>query len=307
MTLSRRRFLTIASAACLVPVAGRAARAPFRWQGVALGAKAQIVLDHPQAERIARDALAEIARLERVFSLHRPDSELARLNRDGLLQAPSFALLDCLALARRVHDLTGGRFDPTVQPLWTVLAEAGARGEAPDPARLGEAHAALGFERVRFDASAVALDPGQALTLNGIAQGWIADAVVARMRAAGVSDVLVDTGEIVVMGHAPDGDAWPVRLAGEAQARRFSDRALATSASLGTVLDGERLGHILDPVGAAAAPRQVSVSASRAALADALSTALCIVPDAQQAQAICDAAPGARLEAFADVEPSPAG
>jgi len=306
MILSRRRFLTIASAACLSAAAGRAAPAPFRWQGVALGAKAQIVLDHPQAERIARDALAEIARLERVFSLHRPDSELARLNRDGRLDAPSFALLDCLALARRVHGLTGGRFDPTVQPLWAALAEAGARGEAPDPARLARARAALGFGRVRFDAAAVRLDPGQALTLNGVAQGWIADAAAARMRAAGVADVLVDAGEIVALGRAPDGGAWPARLAGEAQALRLSDRALAASATLGTRLAGAA-GHILDPHGAQRPPRQVSVSAPRAALADALSTALCLARDAREARAICAAVPGVRLEAFAEIAPPPAG
>lgn len=311
MTLSRRRFLTIASAACLAAAAGgrAAASASYRWQGVALGAGAQILLDHPQAERIARDAVAEIARLEQVFSLHRPGSELSRLNREGRLAAPSFDLLDCLALAGRVHWLSEGRFDPTVQPLWAALAEAGARGEDPDPARIAAARAALGFERVRFDASAVVLSPGQALTLNGIAQGWIADAVADRMRAAGVSDVLVDAGEIVALGHAPDGEGWPVRIKGEAEARRLSGRALATSASLGTVLrdaaaDDDRLGHILDPRGEmrptrGPTARTVSVSAPRAALADALSTALCLAEDRSQAETLCDAAAGAWLEAFA--------
>ena len=44
MTLTRRRFFTLASAACLAPVAGRANI--YRWHGTALGAKAQIILDH---------------------------------------------------------------------------------------------------------------------------------------------------------------------------------------------------------------------------------------------------------------------
>lgn len=291
MTLSRRRFLTLTSAACLTATAPAHA---FRWQGMALGARTQIILDHPEAEEIARAARNEIARLERMFSLYKADSELSRLNRAGVLEAPSFELLDCLAMARRVHDLTGGRFDPTVQPLWAALAEG-----VTDPDQLAAARAAVGFDRVRFDSAAVRLDAGQALTLNGIAQGYIADRVAVQMRAAGVRDVLVDTGEIIAMGARADGSDWPVRIAGTELRPRLRNRALATSASLGTVLDGDgRQGHILSPDGTRGAARVVSVSARSAALADALSTGLCLVTHAGEAAGIAARAK-ARLEHFA--------
>ncbi|MGL4279250.1 MAG: FAD:protein FMN transferase, partial [Albidovulum sp.] len=59
-------------------------------------------------------------------------------------------------------------------------------------------------------------------------------------------------------------------------------RALATSAPLGTVFDAAgKAGHILHPVTgepAARIWRAVSVSAPSAALADALSTAACLIP-----------------------------
>ena len=51
-----------------------------------------------------------------------------------------------------------------------------------------------------------------ALTLNGIAQGYIADRVVALLRAEGLSDVLVNTGELRALGGHPDGGGWPVSL-----------------------------------------------------------------------------------------------
>ncbi|NHX28111.1 FAD:protein FMN transferase, partial [Escherichia coli] len=130
MPLTRRRFLTIASAACLVSPA-RADQA-YRWTGTALGAKAQIVLDHPDAQVLARQAMAEIDRLEDIFSLYRPGSEITRLNAQGALEAPSFELLECLATARRVYQVSEGLFDPTVQPLWTAFAEARQAGHTPD-------------------------------------------------------------------------------------------------------------------------------------------------------------------------------
>ena len=283
MTFSRRRFLRLASAACLIAPTAHA----YQWQGTALGARAQIILDHPDAERITERALHEISRLEDVFSLYRTNSEITRLNATGHLVAPSFELLDCLAIARHVHRVTEHRFDPTVQPLWQVLADAYTSGS---PARSDDIDAArhhIGFERVAFNSTGITLSSGQQLTLNGIAQGYIADRIARLMRAEGVEDVLIDTGEILAMG-APEGhNAWPVTIVGEVKARALTGRALATSAPFGTVLnDAGSVGHILDPRSDPLLQtniRQVSVSAPSAALADALSTGLCLVKDAEVA------------------------
>ncbi|GKY87897.1 FAD:protein FMN transferase [Sinisalibacter aestuarii] len=297
MQINRRRFISFVSAACLTGVASPVAA--FRWQGVALGARAQIVLDHPEAEAITRGAKAEIDRLEGIFSLYRANSEIMRLNRDGWLDTPSFEMLECLVLARRVYGATGGRFDPTVQPLWRVLAEAGARGSAPDRHAIDVARSLIGFDRVKIDTGRITLGTGQALTLNGIAQGFIADKVADLMRARGVEDVLIDTGEIVALGNGPERAGWPVTIFGEDRARLWQGRALASSATLGTVMDADgRQGHILSPDGMATLPAQVTVSAPSAGLADALSTALCLVPDAQTATKLLSLVKEVRLERF---------
>jgi len=284
MPLSRRRFLSIASAACLIAPAAQA----FQWQGTALGAHARIILDHPNAEKITQRALGEITRLENIFSLYRTESEITRLNATGHLATPSFELLECLSIAARVHRLTEGRFDPTVQPLWRVLADAFVAGQPADTAKITAARNSIGFDRVTFDSTGVLLASGQQITLNGIAQGYIADRIALVMRAEGVTDVLIDTGEIVAMGAPPGRDAWPVTIVGEVQARALSGRALATSAPFGTKLDGAgQIGHILDPRSGSVLTtdiRQISVSATRAALADAISTGLCAARDANDAR-----------------------
>ncbi|MCT8159991.1 FAD:protein FMN transferase [Pseudoruegeria sp. SHC-113] len=295
--LSRRRFLLAAAASGLAT--GLPAET-LRWQGTALGARAQILMDHPGAARLTALARAEITRLERIFSLYDAGSELSRLNRAGVLAAPSFELLDCLSLARHVHRVTEGRFDPTVQPLWAALAEARSAGQALPPARLQRARALVGFDRVTFDSDAVRLGAGQALTLNGIAQGYVADRVAARLKAEGLADVLVDTGEIAARG-APSGqEGWGVSIAHSAERVVLRDRALATSHTYGTVLGADgRQGHILRPFGGMpVARRQVSVSAKGAGLADALSTGLSLVEDRATAQRLVAGEKGVRLEAF---------
>lgn len=290
MTPTRRRFLTVCAGLPALALAKPAlARPPVR--GQALGAAVTLYLDHPEADRLGALALRELSRLERIFSLYRPESALSRLNRTGRLEAPPPELLDCLATCGAVHHASGGRFDPTIQPLWAALAEAHAAGRAPDPARIAAARALIGWDRVSIASAAIALAPGQALTLNGVAQGYVTDCVAAVLRREGLAVGLIDAGEIAAIG--PD---WPVRVE-NGPGLSLTDRALATSGSFGTVMDrAGRQGHILSPQGAPAYWRRISVTAPVAALADALSTAGCLMPDAAALRALIAAFPGCRLE-----------
>ena len=301
MILNRRRFLTISAAAAGLAASGARAASTRVWTGVALGARASIRLDHPEAGAIAARAAAEIARLEGIFSLYRADSALSRLNVEARLAAPPAELLECLTLAGTVHRASGGAFDPTVQPLWALWAERASAGVRPEAAELAAARAPGAWGNLRLEAEEIAMAPGMALTLNGIAQGYIGDRVAALLEAEGLTDILIDTGEHRALGQMPGGGGWPVRLA-QGGSVALRNRALATSAPLGTVFDSEgRFGHILDPrTGEPAAPvwRAISITAPSAALADALSTAACLMPDraaidgmvAQFAGARCDSA-----------------
>lgn len=278
--LTRRRFLAVSAAA--VACGGSARAEPIAiWRGVALGARAEIRIAHEDravADDIIADCRREIARLEALFSLYRADSAIMRLNRDGMLAHPDPDFLALLSLVAAVHRQTGGVFDPTVQPLW----DGYARGE-PAPS------APTGLDLVNFSGQAIAFRrPGMALTLNGVAQGFITDRVADLLRARGLRHVLVNVGEL----RALDGRDWSVRLGAPgagAGTVRLRDRALATSDTLATTFDaGDRLGHIIDPRSGAAATvrRTVTVAARTAAVADALSTAFCLTPGHDIRQAL---------------------
>ncbi|WP_372840847.1 FAD:protein FMN transferase [Phaeovulum sp.] len=301
--LPRRRFLQISAAALAGTATGVSAQAaaPVQWRGVAMGAGATITLAHPDAEALIASALAEIARLERIFSLHDAASAVSRLNATGRLETPPFELLECFALCSAVHTASGGRFDPTVQPLWQLYAESA--GQAPAQAALAERLALVGWQAVRFDADAVHLPhPGMAITLNGVAQGYVADRVAALLRTKGLRDVLVNTGEFHALGVAPDGHDWRIALddrSGIAPSPvSLRDGAMASSAPRGTTFDAaEQIGHILDPQSGlpARTPWQlISVTAPQAALADALSTAMCLM-DRAEMTALLGQFPAARL------------
>ena len=298
----RRRFLAISAAATATLGLPAAAGPVTRWRGVAMGSAAAITVAHPQADLLIEAARAEIAGLGDVFSLWRQGSARARLNADGTLESPPHELVECLALADAVHRATGGAFDPTVQPLWAAHATAWAAGRPPEAGAIAAALARTGWADVSVGPGRIALArPGMALTLNGIAQGFVADRVARLLVAAGLRDVLIDTGEAVARGHDPAGSPWAALLP-DGRREALRDTALATSAPLGTVFDGDGTqGHILDPATGLPAPprwRFVSVAAPSGSVADALSTAGCLLTPPALAAALA-AFPGARLVASA--------
>ncbi len=276
--MKRRRVLSILAGVAALPVIGaRAAPDVYNWRGMALGAQARIILDHPQAETLVAGAVSEIRRLENFFSLYLANSELSRLNREGVLSAPSFEMVELLSLCAALNSRTAGAFDPSVQALWSLYALAWSEGHPPSVARIDEARALTGWEKVQFSPTGVSFEKaGVMLTLNGIAQGFIADKIAAYFRRKGVTNVLINTGEIAAIGTAPDGGAWTVNFGGNRNdSALLSNAAIATSAPLGTVLDEEgRVGHIIDPRTGRMGGRwrEVSVVSDLAAVADGLST-----------------------------------
>ena len=289
MTLTRRRFLAIAASATALPSAALSG-APA-WSGIALGAEATITLDGPAARTAPAldEALTTLRRVERMFSLYDPASDLVRLNRTGRLDRPATDWAALLRVVDAVHRATEGRFDPTVQPLWRALA---------DGRDTAVARAAIGWARVTHDPGAVRLDTGQALTLNGIAQGYATDAVRAVLRRHGFARSLVNIGEF-----AGDGGPWRLGVADPAHGvtlnRTITDSAIATS-SPGAMMLGTQ-GHILSPAGHAPVWSTVSVEAADATLADAASTALCMAERAAMV-GIKRALPGVRRITAIDAE-----
>lgn len=254
--MKRRRFLHVLAAAMAFP-----ARADTLWRGRAFGADLVIQTDGPAPMRAI---LSEIAAIEAAFSLM-ADSELTRLNARG--QAPGSARMRAvLAQAAQVHVATGGAFDPTVQPLWQALAQGGD-GRA--------ARGRIGFDRLRIGRD-IRLAPGQALTLNGIAQGHAADRIRAICAAQGLRHALIDMGEFAAIGGA-------FRLgiedpqAGLLGWRSLTGGAMATSSPAALSLPGGS--HILGPRGEVPLWSTVTVQGPEAAICDAASTAFVLMPE----------------------------
>jgi FAD:protein FMN transferase len=232
----------------------------------------------------ARDAvLAEIARLEGVFSRFLPDSDLRRWSRGEAVESAS-ELFPLLRDAARWTGLSGGAFHPGAQALADAWSDAEARGTPPPDDVLAHLVSLLGDVT---DGP----PPAYPLSLDALAKGRIVDAAVEAAAAVpGVEGVLVNVGgDLRAWGacRAAVAVADPLVVADNAApiaTVHLHGAALATS---GVALRGYRVAgcwypHLIDPrsgrpvEGVAGA----TVVAPTCAEADALATICCVLDEA---------------------------
>lgn len=233
-----------------------------------------------QATRALDAAVAAIRAVEASMSLFDDRSELSRLNRDGVLPRPSPLLLQVLGTAQQVAARSGGAFDTTVQPLWLAYAAAQRQHRLPTPDERRRALRRVGWRGLSLSPQAVRLArPGMAVTLNGIAQGFAADAARAALQRHGIEHALVDTGEFSAWGRNDRGGTWTLGVEDPRDSTRLlaalacSGRCVATSADHRSAFTADRRHHhILDPARGLSPPAlsSVTVAAPSATLADAL-------------------------------------
>jgi thiamine biosynthesis lipoprotein len=276
-----------------------------------LGAPANFIFT-TESRDSARAAMAavfeEIDRLDLILSGHRPDSELAELNRsETMTVSPDlFAVLQ-QAEAARVR--TNGAFDARlggVERLWRD-----ARDAPPDRAAL--IRAAQAADRpVRLDAATRQLfrPEGVTFSIDAIAKGYIIDqALAAAQAAAPLSGVMIDIGgDMRCQGRSGPDDDWSIGIddprlpfvnAPLLSRVRLRDQAIATSGRgpRDRLFDGKRYSSTLASEDGSATARNISASvvARTAAEADSLATAL-LVMEPDRGLAMIANAPGVHAQ-----------
>lgn len=277
---------------------------------LAFGTTISISVVHADAEvaaRAIRDGLHAAQSVDRLMSIYNPASQVFQLNRDGVLAHPDPRLLEVLAQARQLSQMSDGAFDVTVQPLWTLYSQASARGELPSEAERRRAQALVDWQRLEFNAEIIRFRrPGMALTLNGLAQGYAADRALAAVQAHGIRNALLDTGEFVARGQKPRRRPWILGVRDPRDANELAATMYVQGCSVATSGDYECTftpdflhHHIFDPAIGDSPDELASVTvlAPSALLADGLSTTF-MVMGWERAQALAAPMPAVDLMAI---------
>jgi thiamine biosynthesis lipoprotein len=212
--------------------------------------------DEALAERAARDAIAEIQRIEAKYSRYRPESVLSRINAAAGRERIEIdeETRSLLGYADACWRESGGLFDATSGVLRRAWRFDGKR--VPTDEELRPLLRSVGWRRVSIDDAGIRMDAGMELDFGGFGKEYAVDRAALRLGELGIRSALVSlAGDLTILGAQPDGSPWRVGIqhprkpgALAAQLPVFSG-AIATSGDYERFIevDGVRHCHVLDP------------------------------------------------------------
>ncbi|MBO4843719.1 MAG: FAD:protein FMN transferase [Bacteroidales bacterium] len=234
--------------------------------------------------------------IDNTLSGYNRNSVLSRYNAgEDVNLTPMFR--DILALSQSLKEETGGAFDVGAAPLFDVWGFGFTRDSLPEPERIAEAIAANGSK----------------LNFNAIAQGYSCDVVADYLHGIGVTDMLVDIGEIFCEGRNPSGRNWTIGIDSPVDGNEtpgetlqgvhmcsFEPQGIVTSGNYRKFYekDGRKYAHTIDPRTGYPVEHNLlsaTIKAPTAALADAYAT-YCMVIGLEEARAFILSRPD--LEGF---------
>ena len=265
--------------------------------------------DEAAFQKAAEEIHDRLLRYHRLFDIyHEYDGmvNLCTLNRLAPAE-PTKAdpdILHLLSFGKEMHALTSGRVNiamGSVLRLWHEAREAGladpANASMPDEEALKEASNHTSIDSLLLDEAAGTVrfaDPLLRLDVGAVAKGWAAQ----RAAESAPDNMLLNLGgNVVCTGPKRDGSAWIIGVADpDGATGSYSPKLRLTEGSTVTSGDyqryytvgGVRMHHLIDPDTNMPGTfwRAVTVLLDDSGKADALSTALFLLPE-EEAKVLC--------------------
>ena len=259
---------------------------------IIVGTNLEVISSHPRAAAIV---LEEFKRLTAVFNSYDQDSELSRLNASfATSYKVSNEMIEVLQLSKHLFEISSGAFDVSYGVLydfWKSLMQDERITDFPEPIIIAGLKKQCGMQYLDINTKEQTVTikkKGLKIDLAAIAKGYMVDKAVARLKAEGIRDVLINAGgDIYCLGENYS-KPWRVGVKDPFSTKKIVERynlvneAIATSGSYEQffIYGSKSYSHLIDPrTGYPSQGRIVSVSVidSSCARADGLATALFVM------------------------------
>ena len=255
--------------------------------------------DSGRVDGVKKKIDRRLEEINRSMSTYQKESEISRFNRFNQV-GQKFRISDdffkVMKAGKRIHRLTAGAWDGTVNPLVDLwgFGRKGRRDDIPPDDEIAGVLPDIGFAKIEVVEPGFLMKKRAQITvdLSSIAKGYGVDAVADLLRSLGYTDYLVEIGgEIYAAGYRRDNTRWRIGINRPRPDAAFNavykvvvlhNRGFATSGDYRNFfeVDGIRYSHVIDPrTGFPVSNGVVSVSitSSDCTTADGLATAVLVM------------------------------
>jgi thiamine biosynthesis lipoprotein len=210
-----------------------------------------------KARKVANAAIADVQRLERLYSRYKPDSLLSKINRVAALggsitvDEETACLLDyavtCYQQSDGLFDITSG----ILRRAWKFDQD-----QLPEQSLIDQLLDKVGWHKVIWERPVLTFSiPGMEIDFGGIVKEYAVDRAAALCFAQVIKNGVVNLGgDIKVIGPRADGSPWRIGIKhpynkGLLDTLLLHDGALASSGDYERCItvNGVRYGHVLNP------------------------------------------------------------
>ncbi len=213
--------------------------------------------DAGEAREAMEAAFSEMERIDRKFNSHWKGSIIDQLNKEpqkGVeLDDEGLMLFDEV---RRVYDLTGGKFDITIEPLIQLWGFGEEDPKLPTDMKIEEALGKIDFDLVEVEGNRLSLRaPLEEIDTGAFLKGYATARAKVAIEEAGVESAFITTiSSMETLGPKAEGP-WRIGIQDPSSSREILDivnldgQAMGISGDYQTFveIEGRRYHHILDP------------------------------------------------------------
>lgn len=239
-------------------------------------------------------AIAEIRRIEQLFTTYKDDSQTNRINKNAGIAPVTVdqEVFDLIERSIRISKITQGAFDISYgsidTSLWNfdkTMTALPSKEEAKKRVHL------INYKNIILDKSNYSVflkEKGMRIGFGGIGKGYAAERAKKILIENNVSSGIINaSGDLTTWGKQPNGKQWTIGIANPDQPTaafsfiEISDKAVATSGNYEKfiLIDGKKYSHTIDPKTGLPIRgiKSVTIICNNAELADAMTTPIAIM------------------------------
>ena len=258
----------------------------YKDKQVLMGTFVEVISPAKEASSIV---FSEIKRIEGLLSKYKPDSEISRLNRNGISKVSPDTFY-IMSRSKEFSRLSAGAFDITVAPLLDLWGFTSRDYIVPAEPEIRRVLNLVGSDKIILHEDENMIEfklPGMKVDLGAIGKGFALDCAVKKLKEKGINSCLINAGGQVYALGTKYGASWKAairnpRKEGLLDSLNISNKSVSTSGDYEQyfIRGKNRYSHIFNPKTGYPVDSgilSVTVIADDGLTADALSTAIFVL------------------------------